>query len=409
MIRYIPNQPINFGPSLLAGCLCDEIEPPLLIDPEEDSIIFQMVVDMCDDAENQIDNPDFQGTNWKAGLGWTLFPGQACGSGGAATTLQETDFVPVVGDNYVLRFVVASVRDTVTWSFAGNSGTFGTTGTNTAGFTIEITVEAFSTAGLVITLDTVDSEICFNLIGAYAANRGIEVEVIDADGTSLGTWDPDNDAAYFTFTDDIMSVEIPIGDVAVTGCFTVRVTNTCGDVVTVLNSQTLKVVDAGCTLKVRVCNDTAALGFAPTPLEMRLNASLTHPTYAYEVTGQRRSNGRTINNYVDRQRKMELRVGLQSEWVHPFLAAIPVFSHFYVGQEEFVVDAEEYAPLYGDVFEGTGGIVLNLTPKEELFRRVQCEAEGNGCLPPPNLWVQGTGPNNDYVITQANQTIELVP
>jgi hypothetical protein len=109
---------------------------------------------------------------------------------------------------------------------------------------------------------------------------------------------------------------------------------------------------------------------------MRLNASLTHPTYAYEVTGQRRSNGRTINNYVDRQRKMELRVGLQSEWVHPFLAAIPVFSHFYVGQEEFVVDAEEYAPLYGDVFEGTGGIVLNLTPKEELFRRVQCEAEG---------------------------------
>lgn len=409
MIRAIPNQPVNFGSSLLAGCLCDELEPSLLIDPSEDSILFQMLVDICDGAENQIDNPDFQGVNWKAGLGWTLFPGQACGAALALSTLQDDSLTPVVGDNYVLHFVIANVRDTVSWSFGGNSGTFGTSGTNTGAFTIDITVEAFSTAALVITLDTDDSGICFNMIAAYPANRGIVVDLVDSDGNVIETWNPDDDSSSFTFYDDIMSVDLPLGEVEISGCFTVRVTNTCGDVVTVLTSQTLQAVSAGCTLKLRACNDTTALGFAPTPFEIRLNASLTHPTYQYEVSGQRRSNGRIMNNYVDRQRTMELRIGLQSEWVHPFIAALPVFAHFYVGQQEFVFDAEGYEPLYGDVFEGTGGIVLSLKPKEELFRRVQCEAEGPGCLPPPNLWVQGTGPNNNFVITQDNETIIVSP
>lgn len=409
MITAIPNQPLNFGSSLLAGCLCDEVVPPLLIDPTQDDIIFQVNVPLCDDAVGLIDAPNFQGVNWKAGLGWTLFLGQACGSNLALSTLQDDSFVPTVGDTYILRLVVASIIDTVSWSFGGVAGVLGATGVTSGWFTVDLTIEAVSTASLTITLDNASSAICLSMAQAYEANRNITIETVDDAGNVVDSFTFDANPEVFTFYDDIAAVQIPAGDYLVDGCFTVRVTNVCGATTTTLTSQTLRTTDDSCTLKVRSCNDTDGMGFAPSPFEMRINAKLTHPTYEYEVSGERRSNGRIMNNYVDRQRKMELRIGLQSEWVHPYIASLPVFAHFYIGQDEYVLDAESYEPLYGDVFEGTGGIVMTVRPKEELFRRVQCAEEGPGCTPPPNLWVQGTGPNNNLILTEDGNAILLHP
>ncbi len=408
MITAIPNQPINFGDSLLDGCLCDSIIPPLLIHSEDDNIIFQLGIDQCPNAESIIDNTDFQGVNWKGGLGWTLFPGRACGAAQALGTLQDDSFSPTVGEWYVITFVVESVRDTVSWSIGGTSGTFGSTGTNTGMFTQTLTFQATSTAELVITLDTSDSAICLNMVAAYQANRDLTVDFISEGGDVLATFDTDVDPQYFTFQDTNVIVNIPMSETGIEECFTIRVTNKCSTDELTLTSQTIKAVsDTDCTLKVRVCNDAFSLGLLPEPLEMRLSAKLVHPKWEYEASGERRSNGRIYNHYVDRQRSMELRIGLQSEWVHPFLAAIPLFGHFYIGQQEFVMDTEPYEPDYADVFDGTASIIRVVRPKQELARKVSCAEELSGCVPPPNLWVQGTGPNEDYIITQANQTIAL--
>lgn len=413
MMTAIPNQPINFAGSLLAGCLCDEVVPPLLIAPSEDSIIFQLGAGICPDAVSVFTNPDFDdsgGTTWFTSAGWTLSIGSACGSGAALGTLQESSLTPTPGNYYTLVFNVVRLTGTVSWTFAGNSGTFGTTGVTTAGFTFTTTVEARTFAGLIVTLDTADSAICFSQIAAYDANVDFLVELVDPSNVVLASFDQATDPDYFTFYDDVLAVNIPLGGETLDGCFTIRVTNTCGTSEVVLTSQTLQAIgDTDCTLKVRGCNDGIGLGFAPDPFEMRLIAKLTHPTWEYDMSTERKSNGRIMTNYADRQRKMELRIGLQSEYVHPFISALPVFGHFYIGQEEFVFDNEGYEPLYGDVFDGTGGIVLAVRPKEELFRRVQCEAEGPGCSPPPNYWVEGTGPNNDLVITEDDEAILINP
>lgn len=405
MISAIPNQPINFGPSLLDGCLCGDIEPPLLFDPDSDTLRFQVGVQTCPNAQSFIDNTDFQGVNWKAGLAWVLGPGIACGQGIAGASLEDSGFSPTPGEVYVLVFNVTSVTGTVSWSFGGASGVFGP---QTTPSVHEFTITATNSGGLVVTLDTDESAICFEMIAAYPANRDLTVEIMSG-GDVVAEFNTEDDAGSFAFYDGIIAANIALGgEEEIPSCFTVRVTNECGNLVTVLESQTLAVVSPGsCTLMLRACNDSEALGFAPEPLEMRVQATLTRPRWGYEVSQERRSNGRIMRHYADRSTAMELRIEMQSEWVHPFLSMLPVFGHVYVGQREVVVDPDGYEPLYGDVFDGTGGIVLTVRPKQELSRRVICDAEGPGCPKPPNLWVQWTGPNNDLIITQQNQAIEL--
>lgn len=404
MIAAIPNQPVNFGPSALAGCLCGDMEPPLLFDPEADTLRFQVSAPVCPNAESLIANPDFQGVNWKAGIAWVLGPGIACGQGLAGARLEDSGFSPVPGETYVLVFSITSVTGTVSWQFGGASGIFGPQASPSVH---EITVTATNAGALVVTLDSDESAICFEMIAAYAANRDLTVEIVSG-GDVVAEFTTEDDPDSFTFHDGIIAASLSLSGIGLTGCFTVRLTNACADIVTVLESQTIAAVEPGsCTLLIRACNDSTAFGLAPEPLEMRLQASLSRPRWGYDVSEERRSNGRIMRHYADRSATMELRIEMQSQWAHPFLAMLPVFSHVYVGRREVVVDADGYEPLYGDVFDGTGGIVLTVRPKQELARRVLCDAEGPGCSPPPNLLVQWTGPNNDLIITQQNEAIEL--
>jgi len=66
---------------------------------------------------------------------------------------------------------------------------------------------------------------------------------------------------------------------------------------------------------------------------------------------------------------------------HAFLSLAPLFHHFYIGDREVAVDADDYEPIYGDVRTHMGGVDLTVRPKVELVRNVLCEAEGEGCSP----------------------------
>jgi hypothetical protein len=115
-----------------------------------------------------------------------------------------------------------------------------------------------------------------------------------------------------------------------------------------------------------------------------------------------------MRHYIDRQTIYDLRIDLQNEYAMPFVAALPVFNHFYIGQQEYFIDADEVSPTYSDIFDATGGVEMKVRPKQELFRNVMCGEENTaGCVPPPNFLVQRRGPNEDYVTLQTGGRIAL--
>lgn len=402
MITAIPNQSVNFAPSLLKGCACDTLDPALIIDPTDDNLMFQIGISRCADAVGLVDG-DFEASNWKGSGGFFVTPGSACaGNGNNGSTLVESSFTPTVGQVYTLVFFIPQGSvGSVGVVFGGFSQTISAPGDYSFSFI------ATSTQRLEFTIIGDDTSLCIQAAQIYGANTDIEVSLLDVNGTPFFTIDPLNDPEYFTYGSTSLTVNIPMFDADHEGCFTVQVDDTC-DTVTLV-SNTIKAMDTSCTLKIRVCNDGDSMGFtqdfAP---EARLDAQLVRPEWEYDISEERYSNGRISRPYADRQRAMEFRISLVSEDLHQFLSSIPLWNHFYIGQDEYVMDADGYRPIYGDVFDGTGGIVRTVRPKQELLRNVLCGPETlAGCVPPPNLWVQGTGPNNDYILTQDGDRVLL--
>lgn len=398
----IPNQPVNLVGSTLQGCVCDPLEPATLIG-DDDAFEFAIRAFACQDAD-QLLSQDFASDDWKGNMGFILFPGSACCSvNNAGATLTENAFTPVVGDAYELRLLFSDVQGSIQVAFGGLVETISEAGQ------YSFTFVATSTQRFRLTLVDDLSLVCVDTAQVFEGNRSIEVSFRDAEsGAELFAVDATNDPEYFTYTGDAVIVSIPMGETGVTGCFTVRVTD-CDDAVGV-NSQTFQVIsDTSCTLLLSACNDYAAMGLPEgfTP-RMRANAKLVRPLWEYDVSEERRSNGRWMRHYADRQTRYELRIDLQNEYTLPFVAAWPVFHHFYVGQQEYSIDPEAIEPTYQDVFDGTGGVILSVRPKQELLRNVRCVEENEaGCPPPPNYLVQGTGPNTDYILTQAGDRILL--
>jgi hypothetical protein len=134
------------------------------------------------------------------------------------------------------------------------------------------------------------------------------------------------------------------------------------------------------TVKLRVCNDAEALGFVAGRFEVRVQASLIRPTWEYEVAEERLSNGRINRHFIDRQAAYQFLIQTQHEKLHPFLAAMSMFDHFYIEDGAWSIDAEAYAPGY-DSLTGAGGVALTVRKVQELVRKVLCDDAGQGCDP----------------------------
>lgn len=405
MIYAIPNQPVNLVGSLMRGCVCDELVPPTLIDPSQDRLRFQFLMDVCPGATNLIDEPDFRGLDWVA-AGGTISPGRACMYGISGGVIENQQFVPTVGTSYVLTFSVSGLVDRVNWSFGGQSGQIGSLGvTENRPATYTFVVTATSTAGVSFSLPWDRSGLCITFVSVVEQTRDIVVDIMQ-DGSPVLSFDPASDPEAFEFVGRHVIFDAPIDEVS--GCFTVRVTETCNEVDQVLESQQFVTTSDDCTLLVRACGGGYdMLGLLRPVMEMRIDAKLVRAGWDATVSEEVRSNGRWMRHYGDSRRRMELRVGIQSEFAHPFLSLLPILPSFFIGQEEYVAAADAWEPQYADVFDGTAGIVLTVHPKQELRRVVICDAEPLPCAPPPNYLVQGVGPNDDLILTQQGEAILL--
>lgn len=405
MIYAIPNQPVNMSGSLMAGCVCDELVPPTLFDPSQDTLRFQFLMDVCAGTPNLITDPDFRLDEWVA-AGATIGNGRACMVGIAGGVIENMQFFPTVGVSYVLNFTVTNIRDVVNWSFGGQTGQIGSPGvTEERPQTYTIVVTATGTGAVSFQLPWNRSSICIAFVSVQEQTRDIVVDIMQG-GASVLAFDPVSDPDAFTFSGRHVIFEGEIPDV--TGCFSVKVTETCNEVDTVLESQQFVTTTDDCNILIRACGGGYdMLGMLRPTLEMRINAKLVHATWEATVSEEIRSNGRRVRNYGDSRRAMELRVGLQSEYAHPFLSLLPILPSFLIGQTEYIAAGDAWEPQYGDVFDGTAAITLTVYPKEELRRVVICADEPLPCPPPPNYLVQGTGPNDDLIITELGEAILL--
>ena len=389
MITAIPNQPINFLPSEIIVD-CPDKRLPLIVDAA-DVIRFQVAIDAPNGGSYGYGNEirDWQVVFTWAGVGaWVSdVQGWLCANepsaGGYIEPFADT-LSPTVGVVYQVVVDVPSISGTATFSMAGQSFVISSPGSST------FLVVAATTAGPRITLDNSDSLICVERVRVYEVFGGdggciVNVEVVEAvtDDVLLSV-DSDTRPDLFAVGSSNITASISlVGIEDIEGkCVFLRISSSCDDGGSPLCSQSIKVGECDGTILVRACLDHDAMGFdAPAIFEARLKASLVRPRWEHDSSEERWSDGTINRYYIDRQRVMPLLLQMVDETLHPFLAALCMFDHVYLGASEYSVDANGYDPDYSDALTGTAGTLLTVRPKRELMRRVTCEAPGTGCDP----------------------------
>ena len=404
MIEALPNQPIAFDDSRLRGCCSIDPEDCLLVDPA-DVLTWQVKATRCNDDEQVIGDPGFDtGTGWNAD-GWIISGGQACRTIGEfgdilGITLTETGYAAVPGTLYEIYVLVDSstartgVRVYFGGMYLGNISAAGA-------YTFYVT--ATSTAGLtfVSAMDPGES-ICIEAALVWVRTMDFTIEFVDTSDVVIDSITYAENPDAFELYQDRLTVTLDLGGAYATvpnGCYTIQFTDGCTD--TTLISQCVNINEHDCTVMLTACANGDVLGFrGGFRPQMRAVADLKRQTFEYEFGEEKLSSGRLNRYYAERTRSMELRIGRVGEFAHNFLSSLALWDHFYIGSEEYVVTSNTYEPGYDDVYSATGSVLLNVTPYEENARKVRCVEDNAGCAPPPNYWVQGTGPNEDYILQE---------
>jgi hypothetical protein len=386
-LTTIPNQPINFqSPEVIAAC--PDTEPPLLVS-ESDPLIFQFLQERCDDAEQFLAPID--PNDWIDNPGWTIGTGSlslVVGNGGQE--VEESLWVATIGDVYEVEIFVDSVSgDGVFVKVGGNQRAINAPGLH------RFSVGAATASYAKLEAISDNSAIVITRFEVWEANRQFTVAIVQ-NGSDFATFDPLSDPEYFEFVGQHVVFNAPFPEF-LEGCFNIELRDECGAYPVTYCSQALEVIPCGNTVMVRVCLDYDGLGFVAGYFTARLRASLVNPTWEYDTAQERLSNGRINRHYIDRQAVYQFSIETASQFLHPFLAALPMFDHFYIGETEWSVDVETYAPDYGDGRVSTGAVVLTVRKQKELMRRVLCDDLGEGC-----------NPANDPICPTANAVLSTV-
>lgn len=413
MITAIANQPIALNDTRFQGCPC--LGPVrCVLAGREDVLQVQVAGVLCSTAQELLDDTSTtDGTTWNPGA-WQQIAGafvrQSCltteGISGDPAPLYETGFTPTIGNWYTVSFRIESISlGSVLVSFGGvELGYFDAVGDYT------YTIQAINTQSFVFDNGEEFVEACVSFASVKDTNTDLTVGVINtATGNFVDSWTFAGQPLRFIFIRDHFIVEVPVGEIGSgglglpDGCYTIRVIDNCDEVT--LESECISVNEHPCAIRVTACNnnDLGGLYFSEDfTVSSLLHAEISRPTFTFDIKDERLSNGVTNRYYADRQSLLELRIGYLSEFGHDFVSSLIAYDHVYFGQTEYVIGADAYTPEYNDVWADTAPVKLKLIPKQELLRKVRCEEDNGSCAPPPNYWVENTGPNEDYILNETD-------
>lgn len=403
-LAAIPNQPITLNDTRLQGCVCEGPERCLLALPD-DTLQVQLAGTLCDDAPELLGNPGFTSSaDWVYGP-WTGGGGNACiaasqASGAPPLKLVETSFTPTPGSVYVVYFQVSTyTQGSLLVTFGGQ-----TVATVSGDGDYSFVVAATSGASLIFQNASTTLDLCLDYASVKELNTDITVSLLTDPGEVVtATFDFTTFPDRFAYDRDHVTVDVPLATLVAgypvpDGCYTLRIESECDDIQ--LNSQCISIADHACTLLLSACSssDVGNIYFTNYTHSIRVYSKLVRPVFEYEEQRQRLSDGTIDIFYADRQRVLELRLGRLAWWAHDVLSSFAVQDHFYVGVDEYAIDPDGFEPAYGDVWDDQGDVLVKVRPKAELMRKVRCEEDDGGCSPPPNYLVQGTGPNENWVL-----------
>lgn len=404
----IPNQPLAFNTSRLAGCLCEGPQERVLM-RTDDTIRFQVGLEGFDSCagEELLASPSFADPeDWLAQGGWEIQENQTCYTAPPlrdppCSLLIDRSFTPTPGTFYLVEVVVLSKGACVIEGYLGASPFLITKpGTMTG------VIQAGGSGALTF---CASCDVCIALASVKEVNFGVTVELLP-EGEITGAVDDftfTTNPERFVITPTTMTVSYPMTDIP-NGCYYVRLTDYCS--LSQISSSPVNVGDHECTVLVQCCNSGDAMGFDFTDFnpEIRIYGKLVRPTYDYDTSEDRWSNGKVSRHYADRRRTMELRIDKLGEYGHDFVSTFPLWDRLIIEGNEYIAKAEAYEPEYTDVWDDVAPVIVKLEPKQELVRKVRCAEDDGGCFVPPNNWVENTGPNTDYILTEeTNEPIEL--
>lgn len=406
-LQAIPNQPIGFVPTRLQGALCGADPTEQLLVADGDIITFQFGYTTCENA-GEIGDPTFDDPDqWRNLGGWEFGESQVCKEGGSnALAIQYTGWSPSIGTLYQLVVNVTSLQGLSTevnylmWELGGSQGFIFAAGQYI------FTIDATTTQRLQFTASSAGMAVCIDLAQVTVLDAANDITIVDLDDNVVATFTYDDDPQVFDYSGGYMTANF-LADADWGSCWRIRVDDPCAEVE--YTSQQVNLVNQSETILITTCNASPGMGFGQgfTP-RGRYQAKLVRSTFSYNEEVERGTNGYVNNYYVERLRSMELRIDDAGEVANNFLSTLPLYDHVYLGQEEYRVKGDGYEPDYGDVWEAHGNVVLSVEPKQEAMRKVRCLPDvAMGCAPPPNYLVQGTGPNEDYIVLQTGGRIKL--
>jgi hypothetical protein len=386
-LTTIPNQPINLtDPVILTDC--PDKDPPMLI-AEGDPIVFQFLQERCEGAEQYLE--PISPSDWIDNPGWTLGAGFASlvvGNGGQY--IEESLWTATLGEVYDVEIEVAAVSGGGFFvQVGGTQRAIFTPGTHR--FTISAAIATFT---LVVAVADTSAGTIISL-KVYEANRDFTVAITQGE-TDVEVYNPINDPEMFVYNGQHVTFNKFFTE-DITGCFNIELRDNCTGYPLTYCSQPFKVVECREGLVVRTCNDDDAMGFVAGYFQARLLASLVRPSWDFEVSEERLSNGVLNRHFVERQAVYQLSIEIVGASLHQWLAALPMFDHLYIGQTEWSADADGYAPAYGDAQTGNAGALVTVRDPNTVLRRVRCEDIGAGC-----------NPKNDPICNPANADVAIV-
>jgi hypothetical protein len=384
MITAIPNQPIGFDATRVAGCYVEDPYETLLIHTDDD-LSFQVGYEPCI-GPNLVTYPGFENSAGFDSYSMNIATENACKNGMLpGTFIRDITAVPVIGSTYRVELTVTSI--TTPTSLASLTVSFGGVFLDNIRATGSYfwTVTAVTNETLRVASRTIDMRFCLSFMGVYLADTLLRVDILNLDDEVVVSY-PYNTVYYpayedlYTFGTNTVTFTVPAEDPAITGCHRVRITDECDD--SVLTSQVLAFGAHECTLKIEACNVSDGIGFEGFRPLMRIKGKINRPTYEYESSQERLSDGTLNRPFAQRFMKLELRADNVGEYGHRFLSTLPLYDHVYIDGEEYVAKADAYEPAYNDVYDATASIIIPIEPKVDLARKVRAVEDGGGCTPP---------------------------
>jgi hypothetical protein len=406
MIIAIPNQPIGFDPKRIGGCWNDDPNECLPVHTGDD-LSFQTLYDPCI-TDNLVASPQFEDQTDFNFSSFVFGGGRACNRSGPTPGqfVADASFLPTVGQTYNVTVTIESITLVDIYSgVAVQFGGFLLAGSITSPGVYEWIVTATVAQSIRVDVNRPLMSVCLSYFGVYGITNDITVALIDGDDNVVDSWNNGSDPQYFNFDNDRLTYTMPVEDMGEDGCFRLRVTDACNN--SVLTSQCLNIGDHSCLLKLTMCNSGPAIGFVGFSPTMRVTGKVTAPSFDYEAGEERLSDGTINRPYADRRMGLLLRVDNLGEYGHRALSTLPLWDHFYIGQDEYSAKADSYEPAYADVYDSTAPIEIGIEPKQDLARKIRVVEDNGGCKPPPNYLVQGSGPNENYV-TQTDGSLILI-